>query len=158
MVYTFKLTYFHIFPVWLELTDCLAHRRITIAEHLNTPHTVFGDGAAPRNFPCLLLHSFAGLVAVDATVTSMCCFPDKEFHVRNPLGVHLTSMAVLGKRMVVNDQPCQHINAHTHSRQVCKSMLLPCDVKADRHVDAGILWTTNQSFPQLRICVRVGLV
>ena len=75
------------------------HRRITVAEHLNITHTVFGDGAAPHNFPCLLLHGFAGLVVVDATVTSMCCFPDKEFHMSNPLGVYLTSMAVLGQHM-----------------------------------------------------------
>ena len=103
----------------------LVHRRITVAEHLNIPHTVFGDGAAPRNFPCLLLHGFGGLVVVDATVMSMCCFPDKEFHMRNPLGVHLTSMAVLGQHMVVDDQPCQHINAHTHSKQVCFVTLIP---------------------------------
>ena len=59
--------------------------------------------------------------------------------------------------MVFNDQPCQQINAHAHSIQVCKFTLLPCDVKADRHVDAGILWTIIQSFPQLWICVGVGL-
>ena len=136
----------------------LVHRRITVAEHLNIPHTVFGDGAAPHNFPCLLLHGFAGLVVADATVTSMCCFPDKESHMSNPLGVHLTSMAVLGQHMVADDQPCQHINAHTKSRKVCKSMLLPFDVKADRHADVRILWTIIQSFPQLWICVGVGLV
>ena len=136
----------------------LVHRRITVTEDLNIPHTVFDDGAAPHNVPCLLLHGFGGLVVVDATVMSMCCFPDKVFHMRNPLGVHLTSMTVLGKHMVVDDQPCQHINAHTQSRKLCKSTLLPCDVKADRHVDARTLWTTIQSFPQLWICVGVGLV
>ena len=136
----------------------LVHRRITVAEHLNIPHTVFGDGAAPHNFPCLLLHGFAALVVVDATVTSMCCFPDKEFHMSNPLGVHLTSIAVLGQHMVVDDKPCQHINAHIQSRKVCKSMFLPFDVKADRHVDVRILWTTIQSFPQLWICVGISLV
>ena len=90
-----------IFPVWLDLSKCLVSRRVVIAEHLNMPHIVSGDGAAPCNFPCLLLHGFAGLVVVDATVRSMCCFPDKEFHMRKPLGVHFTSVAVLGQDHLV---------------------------------------------------------
>ena len=139
MVNTVKLTYFYNFPVWLDLSNCLVSRTVVIAGHLNISHIVSGDGAAPCNFPCLLLHGFAGLVVVDATVRSMCCFPDKEFHMRKPLGVHFTSVAVLGQDMVVDDQPRQHINAHPHSIQTCKAMLLPCAIKADRDVQTVLL-------------------
>ena len=107
----------------------------------------------PLNFPHPLVHGFTGQVVVDATVRNMCCLPDKEFHTRKPLDVHFTGMAVLGQDMIVDNKPCQHINAHTHSIQVCKPTLLPCDVKADRHVSAG----TIQSYPQLQICVGVDL-